>query len=824
MPDVDSSVPSSSEKLRDAVTRSFEQFTFERLVGGRLYAILGCLIVGIGLIMLLKYGIDHQWFSLAPSVRCFGVGVIGLGMIGVGELVRKRLGTAGTLAAAGIAGAGLAAIHGSVLAAFGMYHLIGQVLAFTLLALVSVGGIAYGLHARSLALAVLSLVGAYLNPICLVLMGVKETSPLAMPAYLVALLVLGLTLAGWRPRPYRWLRGVAWWGTAIVGSLWVIGTGVEHPFIGLAFLGLVWVLVHAEMYVGARRVPEGADVPLGPSNPAVRLLRPMITSFATTIWSVGGGVLLVQFCRVPTGIEGWHITCAGTVGAGVLAILLAGHLRVFRDAPETDAERLGIALWAQAGALLIATVAMGVHDHMQAVAWLAMGLGALAAGRWVRGRALEGYGLVVLAIAVGRLIAWDSWNFGGSHEQFHGLVLTGWSVLMLAAGASWCGAAWLLHRPSAGTGEPGYPSLRRTKIVNLCVAIGLTLPFIGLINVNDRGASLAVAGAVWGLLLMIASRVRDSGVLRYAGVIGLALVSFISAGMQLLNYGAADWSWSLGPIVFTDWGVVLVVMAAAWLVGAWLLGTSRSSFARPAAIVSIDMGVAMAMLSMIADGTAMGAVCIVWTVIALVLVAVHTRARSFGLDVVGLVVLVFAAGAWVNEYIVKEDWFASTAGGLAHPGLWVALAIAAAMIGACAWLRRGRPMRATWWPSIPTMQAVAGLVLLVSTSLEVSRSGHVWFPSSEAAQAGALTIWWGIFAVGLLVTGFAATIPIVRHLGLGLLGLATFKAVFFDLIHVGQEWRIASFIGLGLLMLGVAVAYAKVSAKLDRLIKAERGG
>jgi uncharacterized membrane protein len=36
--------------------------------------------------------------------------------------------------------------------------------------------------------------------------------------------------------------------------------------------------------------------------------------------------------------------------------------------------------------------------------------------------------------------------------------------------------------------------------------------------------------------------------------------------------------------------------------------------------------------------------------------------------------------------------------------------------------------------------------------------------------------------------------------------------VIVDLQGVPQIWRIASFIGLGLLMLGVAVAYSKVSA------------
>ena len=45
---------------------------------------------------------------------------------------------------------------------------------------------------------------------------------------------------------------------------------------------------------------------------------------------------------------------------------------------------------------------------------------------------------------------------------------------------------------------------------------------------------------------------------------------------------------------------------------------------------------------------------------------------------------------------------------------------------------------------------------------------------------------------------------------------ATAKAAVFDLASVPQVWRVASFVGLGLLMLGVAVGYAKVAARAAR--------
>jgi len=56
----------------------------------------------------------------------------------------------------------------------------------------------------------------------------------------------------------------------------------------------------------------------------------------------------------------------------------------------------------------------------------------------------------------------------------------------------------------------------------------------------------------------------------------------------------------------------------------------------------------------------------------------------------------------------------------------------------------------------------------------------------------------------------------VRHAGLVLMAVATFKGVIFDLAGVSAEWRVVTFLGLGAMMLGVAVVYAKVSARAGR--------
>ena len=87
--------------------------------------------------------------------------------------------------------------------------------------------------------------------------------------------------------------------------------------------------------------------------------------------------------------------------------------------------------------------------------------------------------------------------------------------------------------------------------------------------------------------------------------------------------------------------------------------------------------------------------------------------------------------------------------------------------------------------------------------------------SAKKYTAEAIGTFWLTFA-GCGSAVLAAAFP---QVGIGLLGVAAIKALIWDMASVAAEWRVASFIGVGLLMLGVAVGYAKVSAKLEREAK-----
>jgi uncharacterized membrane protein len=85
--------------------------------------------------------------------------------------------------------------------------------------------------------------------------------------------------------------------------------------------------------------------------------------------------------------------------------------------------------------------------------------------------------------------------------------------------------------------------------------------------------------------------------------------------------------------------------------------------------------------------------------------------------------------------------------------------------------------------------------------------------TDDTARQAAVSIWWGLFGLGLVILGFLRQYPVSRRMGLALLALAVAKALLLDLAHVALEGRVASFLGLGLLMLGVAGLYNRISAR-----------
>ena len=96
--------------------------------------------------------------------------------------------------------------------------------------------------------------------------------------------------------------------------------------------------------------------------------------------------------------------------------------------------------------------------------------------------------------------------------------------------------------------------------------------------------------------------------------------------------------------------------------------------------------------------------------------------------------------------------------------------------------------------------------------------GSVVVVDAAGAQSGsivqhaqlALSAFWAVLGFGALLGGLVRDVRVLRLGGLALLGLAVAKVFVVDLAALQSIWRVASFLALGLMLLGGAFAYQRM--------------
>jgi uncharacterized membrane protein len=102
------------------------------------------------------------------------------------------------------------------------------------------------------------------------------------------------------------------------------------------------------------------------------------------------------------------------------------------------------------------------------------------------------------------------------------------------------------------------------------------------------------------------------------------------------------------------------------------------------------------------------------------------------------------------------------------------------------------------------------MLAFVASSLAVSAITQQLF-TAQTSTRGAVSVWWAIAAVLTLAAGFRWSKPALRYISLALLGLTAGKVVIYDMTAVSPIWRIATFLVVGLIMMGVAFVYGALS-------------
>jgi uncharacterized membrane protein len=762
--------------------RLHDRARLEKLVGGRLFAAAGGLIVALGLAFFMKLAYDEGWLgAIPPAMRCLAGAVAGMALLLAGAWARKR---AGVWAAAGLSSAGVATLYISAFIAYGVFGLLTAPVAFGALVLIAVIGVAVAARAGARPVAVLSAIGACLAP----LLTATDANPVALPMYLTALLAGGLYLSVRRGEVFRALRPLCWTATMLMGGLWGLVQGSTMQAALAVFVGAVWALTHAELLLASRTPAEG-DEAHDVSRPLPwRSARPPLMSILTTAWAaalgIGAGSASAGW------MPDWFLAAALIPATFALASMTAGTLRILRDPPLTAEQRLGASLMVQAGALLAVVVALGLAGWLEVVAWLSLGLAGAAAGRWLRAPSLAIAGAVALLIATLRLFAYDAWQPAlSTGHHFAGLALSRWALVMALASVAWLGHAWACS--AAGW--------RLAARAGAGLALGVAMAAV--VHADSQVLSIAAVWVALGAVIVTIGRLRHRPLMAWTGLVPAALGAAVMLG------AATHWAREPGRMIagftLTPWTWTILGTAALFAGGAIALISWRAL--RPAAL-----GASIAAVILLAIAPAHEAselISLIWHWIALtaLLLFAGRFERRLPVTALGLGVLGLAAAGWSGAHIRGAGSVPAIAG--LSVGLIQAVAIAAVAIRGAASL----PRSPLWRPVKQAAMAFAGALLFVATSFEATRLAHLAF-DDVMAQRATISLWWAIYAGMLLILGSLRRWPACRFAGLGLLATAGVKVVTFDLVAVDPGWRVASMVGVGLMMLAVAVGYGRIAS------------
>lgn len=823
---------------------------FEDVFGRRLPIWAGGATLAVAGFLVVRYSIEAG--LLSPIVRIVLGLIFGAALIGGAEAALRRAAAVGDdRVRQALAGAGVATLYGSILAAANLYALIGPATAFVGLAAVTVlaGGLSLRFGAPS---AVLGLIGGLAAP---ALVGASQPNVPLLAAYL-ALAIGGLAALG-RQQRWWWLGAAALaggfgWGTLLIlgGALDLAGTlpvGIYTVVLGVAlplvagerggtlravaalagcaqlaamvavggFTALHWALfglIAAALTWLSRREPLLADAPILALGVAILLMLAWPAPGAVALATVLAGA--VAIFGLPTALRVWRDD-ARAVDAPMLAILglATGLLPMMQDYEGGLPALIGAAGMAMVAARGWRATTRGDDARFAmltlpaALLLVVAGLWTLPMWLWAPMAALVALGLHHIAhAAADRRVEKGGWVFAAAT----GVMLVAGEGIGRLAGDGLSGGATALLGWAVPTASFAAIALdRRMAAVPARV-------FQAMATLVAYGAAAQVVPTTW-LPLVPAAMLVALAASRRAAVMPAASVA-----------AAVSVAWAAMPLV--DWTSRAMVAASGLLVevGAW---PSPTKAALRLAIPAAALLAAAAALPIDARyrrmaGIAGGVGALVALHLGVVhLFAIDTPLRFAELAVAQrfiweLLLATLAAAAWRRGY--REAAIALGGAAFAHlawftglvanplvvvqvPGPWLALSYAIG--GALLWAMP-RPLSA--WTPVRDRVAMALIVVAAFTLLR--QVAHDPMPLADGTFTGeqiarsllALTL-----AGGFLWVGIRRSRREWRLASLGLMLAAVAKVFLHDAAGLDGLTRIASFAALGFSLIGVGGLYSR---------------
>lgn len=760
----------------------------EGTLASRWFVWIGGAAIAIGGLLFVKYAYDNALIS--PTLQI----ILGLAaaavLVGTGETVRRRWSRPGDFVPAALSAAGLVTAFGSVYAAYALYELVSPNTAF--LGLAAVGLFAFALsRLEGPLIAALGLIGSYGAP---ALIPAENPSAWSFFPYLLAITVA--SFATLRGRPWWWLGYLALAGSLVWAALWVDARFIADDTLPIGLFALALGFVAFFGLSGAAMPPS--------RGPVDQRLMLGLVGLATAFFLMADVVdasdhsqlslaLFSCLAAMALAIAWFRPEVSFIAPAAALAVFLVLMVwsAVAMHVPAMDEE----GYWTNvlgpeaqrflrdmltAGAVLTILGALGTARRRGQAAFglMAAGSGVLfVAGAWARVSELLGEAKWAEIAAVGAVVLLAVAHGGrrrlsdkGS-DWASGFALAGSALLLVFALFRLLDGIWLT------LGISGLvlfyavqaPVLAATLMGPVAAALGslvtLRLFLSRELWEEEKGLPWGAHWPIYGygvpaVVMLVSSRIlRGAGFLRSAMTLeGLSLglvISLIALELRVLI---------AGNITYDEPGFLeMAAHILTWLGAAYGLMHRQQVFS-----------------SVIATWGAR--LLIAGSVVAIVM---------------------FSLGS-LNPLVTEEP----VPGNIVFNALLLAYLAPVVMIGLIV-----RRLDAIGWRDVkPAAGALALLLAFVYITMETKRvyQGHLMQAESlSIAESYAYSAVWLAFALALFIAGIRLAKQYVRYAGLGVMVIVVLKVFLWDMASLEGLYRIASFVGLGLCLVGIGWLYQR---------------
>jgi uncharacterized membrane protein len=788
----------------------------ETALGSRWAVWVGGVALALGAVFLIRYTIEIGIFG--PRLRLILAAILGVLLVGGGEFLRRTgfrvpvEGLRNAYVPAILTAAGAFTLFGTVYAAHAVYDFIGPVPAFALLGIIGVVTIVAALlHGQ--ALGGLGLIGSYLTPGL-----VASTSPnvWTLFGFLAVVLVAAGVIARYRRWPF--LMGAAFAGPALWCLFYISSITPQPDFAAVIFihavilgtLALVWL--HGEGLASAGAgVDWTAVVPAGLTSITAIILNTNSDLIIAGAIPYGDALIVAML-----GVAIWRSSALPLMFGAAAAIVLI-YLR--NAASGTFSFEL-----AGEGVIIDGLPVIPLSSSL----WPDVGMAALfvATGLWAARRFASAGGHRAAAWAAAAVIPplailFSNWlSFGNLDTDYLRAAIFAALTLSLIVGSEWIGRAE----------NPRYVGGTAVSWVLSGAALSLVIAF----TLTFQPGTTSVLMALTGALTALATRWRPYPML---GWLSVASVGLMIARVLLdpTIVGAENLSTRL---IFNElllgYGLPTLAFAfAAWQLKRTTDGTPRHVMEAAAALFTMltaalltrhamNGGVIFADEPMLAEQS-------IYTLIAIgaagMMIALDRRSPSpvfqggsmfLGLASVASIVLIHFLG--LNPLYTEEP----TGTNPVFNVILLGYLLPAVALGAVALYARGK--RPPWYVATLALAAAALAVAYFSLSLRrlfVGENIGLWQGMSQL-ETYSYSALWLVLGVILLVVGVGLRSQVLRIASAALVVLAVGKVFLFDMAELEGVLRALSFIGLGLVLIGIGLFYQRMLGRAVNHDNAER--